>query len=561
MRERFSTGTFTPDSMISCRTLIEANGYSQDDVSRPLIGIADSFTDLVPGHRNLRELTQQVKYGIYRAGGTPVEFGTIGVCDGVCCTHDGARYSLPSRDLVADSVEVMARAHRLDGLVLLAGCDKTVPGMLMAAARLDTPCVFVAGGPMLSGPAFGPKAKSDSTSIEEAYGMYQTGSATREELSDLELNCCPTIGSCQHMATANTMCCLAEGLGLSLPGSAAIPAVYNERQRSALSAGEACVKLVRRGITARDIVTPEALENAVRLLLACGGSTNAVIHLAALAHEIGLDPAWVLELIDEVGGETPLLVKINPSSLEHDAEDFYHAGGMPRVMQALASQLHLGCLTVTGQTVEDNLASYHYRYPADPSVITTLVKPFSTLPGIVVLHGNLAPQTAVAKPAAIAPEVRRFSGPARCFDSEAACAAAIGRREIKPGDVVVIRYEGPQGAPGMPEMFGPLKLLNGQGLARQTALITDGRFSGTNNGCFVGHISPEAAAGGPIALIEDGDIVTIDVVRRTLTLEVDDETIARRRAAWSYTPPQVDGYLRRYAAQASSANRGGVLGA
>ena len=559
MRDAFSIGSFEDDAYISCRTLVKANGFSDDDVRRPIIGIADSFNDIVPGHANLRELSAQVKYGIYRAGGTAVEFGCIGVCDGVCCTHDGARYSLPSRELVADSIEVMALAHRLDGLVLVGGCDKTVPGMLMAAARLDIPCVFLAGGSMLSGPAFGPKAKSDSTSIEEAYGMYQAGTATREELVDLEVNCCPTIGSCQHMATANTMCCVAEALGLSLPGSAAIPAVFVERKRAALEAGAAAVELVRAGITARDIITPASLANAVKSLLACGGSTNAVVHLCALAHEIGMDPSSVLALIDEVASDVPLLVKINPSSLKHDAEDFYYAGGMPRVMTAMGDLLDTSCLTVSGATVAENLASYHYRYPANPEVITTRDAPFSDLPGIVVMRGNLAPDTAVAKPAAIALEVRRFTGEAICFDSEADCAKAIGRHEVREGHVVVIRYEGPKGAPGMPEMFGPLKLLNGQGLAKKTALITDGRFSGTNNGAFVGHISPEAAAGGPLAFVRDGDKITIDVVDRRLELHVSDEELERRRAEWSYEPPKVGGYLKRYAATAASANRGGVL--
>ncbi|MCD7838447.1 MAG: dihydroxy-acid dehydratase [Clostridiales bacterium] len=471
MQEPFQTGTFLPDSMISCRTLYKATGLSDEDFERPIIGIANSFSDVVPGHKNHKELAEQVKYGVYRAGGTPVEFGCIAVCDGVCTTHDGSRYPLPSRELVADSIEIMVRAHRMDGLVMIGACDKTVPGMLMAAARLDIPCVFLAGGCMLGGPSFGAKKKSDSTSSMEAYGAYQVGACTRDALMDLMTVSCPTVGSCQHMATANTMCCIAEALGLSLTGSAAIPAVFNERTRIALQTGEVAVEMVKKGITSRDIITRQSIENAIMILMATGGSTNAVIHICAIAAEIGMDAAEVMALFEKYGQSIPLIARINPSSLEYDALDFYMAGGVPAVMEEMRSVLHMDCVTVTGQTLSEAVSSYHYLYPKNPAVITSMDRPFSDLAGLVIMHGNLAPDTAVAKPAAIAPEVRQFTGRAICFNSEEECSEAIGQRKVKPGHVVVIRYEGPKGAPGMPEMFKPLKLLYGQGLNKSTALM------------------------------------------------------------------------------------------
>ncbi|WP_455599603.1 dihydroxy-acid dehydratase [Cloacibacillus sp.] len=559
MQEKFQTGTFLPDSMISCRTLYKATGLSDEDFERPIIGIANSFSDVVPGHKNHKELTEQVKYGVYRAGGTPVEFGCIAVCDGVCTTHDGSRYSLPSRELVADSIEIMARAHRMDGLVMIGSCDKTVPGMLMAAARLDIPCIFLAGGCMLGGPSFGAKKKSDSTSSMEAYGAYQVGGCTRDELMDLMTVSCPTIGSCQHMATANTMCCIAEALGLSLTGSAAIPAVFNERTRVALRTGEVAVEMVQKGITSRDIITRQSIENAIMILMATGGSTNAVIHICAIAAEIGMETAEVMALFEKYGQSIPLIARINPSSLEYDALDFYMAGGVPAVMEEMRNVLHMDCMTVTGQTLAAAVEGYHYLYPKNPAVITSMDKPFSDLAGLVIMHGNLAPDTAVAKPAAIAPEVRQFTGKAICFNSEDECSEAIRQRKVKPGHVVVIRYEGPKGAPGMSEMFKPLKLLYGQGLNKSTALITDGRFSGTNNGCFVGHISPEAASGGPLALVEDGDEILVDVIDQKLELHVSEEELERRRQNFSYTPPKLEGYLKRYAENAQSADRGAVL--
>lgn len=559
MQKKFDKGTFTSDEMLSCRALYKANGFSDDDFERPVIGICDSFTDIVPGHKNLRELSEQVKYGVYRAGGTPVEFGCIAVCDGVCTTHEGSLYSLPSREIVADGIEIMARAHKLDGLVLVGSCDKTVPGMLMAAARLDIPCIFLAGGCMLGGPAFGKKRRSDSTSSEEALGMYQAGKLNHQQVLDLMEISCPTIGSCQHMATANSMCCMAEALGMSLPGSAAIPAVYNERVRAALHTGETIVEMVRNGLTACDIMTEEAVKNSIKVLMATGGSTNCVIHIIAIAHELGIPAEKVMGWLEEYGTTIPLIAKICPASDIYQAEDFYMAGGIPQVQKQLASKLDMDCMTVTGKTIAENLKVWRNLYAENEEVISSLDKPFSQLAGLAILHGNLCPNTAVAKPAAIAQEVRHFEGTAICFSGEDEANAAIAKQLVKPGHVVVVRYAGPKGAPGMPEMFKPMKLLYGQGLAKCTALITDGRFSGTNNGCFVGHISPEAAAGGPIALVEDGDKIIIDVEKRTLELLVDEKELARRAAAFKYEAPAVTGYMKRYLRDAQSADKGGVL--
>lgn len=559
MRDPFQSGTFQSDERISCRTVYKANGFSEDDMSRPVIGICNSFTDIVPGHKNLREVAEQVKYGVYRAGGTPVEFGCIAVCDGVCTTHDGSRYSLPSREIVADGIEVMARAHRLDGLVLVGSCDKTVPGMLMAAARLDIPCIFIAGGCMLGGPSFGGKKKSDATCSEEAYGMYLAGNLDRRTMLDLTELSCPTVGSCQHMATANSMCYMAEALGLSLPGSAAIPAVYNDRMRAALKTGEQIVRLVKQGITSRDILTPESIRNAIMVLMATGGSTNCVIHTCAIAAELGIAPETVMKQMEEYGKSIPLICRINPASKEYDAEDFYHAGGVPEVQKQLQTLLHDSCLTVTGSTLAENLAAYRNPYGAHPEVITSITQPFSTLAGLMVMHGNLCPGTAVAKPAAVAEASRHFTGKAVCFDGEDAANRAIAEGSVQPGHVVVIRYAGPKGAPGMPEMFKPMKLLYGRGLQSTTALITDGRFSGTNNGCFVGHISPEAAEGGPLALVQDGDEIEIDITAGTLQLHVADDVLAQRRAEWSYTPKDEEGYLGRYAKNVSDAAHGAIV--
>ncbi len=553
-------GCFNSLELISNKTCYKANGFSDDDLARPIIGIACSFNESVPGHNNLRQLAEQVKYGVYRAGGTPVEFGVIACCDGVSDNHYGSHYCLPSRDNIADSIEIQARAHRFDGLILLGSCDKIVPGMLMAAARLDIPAVLVPGGAMLSSPPFRDKPRSNTTTISEAMGLYTKGEVTEEELQMLTGTCSLTCGSCQFMGTANTMCSFSEAIGMTLSGGGLIPAVYHERRRSAFHSGEQIVKLVRNGITARQIMTWDSIENAIMLLMAVGGSTNAVIHCCAIAHEMGIDAERVMSAFNYYSEVIPLVAKVSPASSTQDCEDLYKAGGIPAVMKSIRRFLHEDAMTVDSCTLGENLDSFTPTFPENPALIRPLDKPFSKLGGLAIMRGNLAPDTGVAKPAAIAEEVRQFTGTAICFDGEHACIEAIKAQKIKPGHVVVVRYEGSKGGPGMREMYLTLKMLNGQGLAKSTALITDGRFSGTNNGCFVGHISPEAADGGPIALVRDGDQISIDVINKRLELHVSDAEIAKRRKAWSYTPPSgLSGYLARYARLVSSASKGAIL--
>lgn len=541
------------------KPLYSSMGMSGDDLRRPVIGIANSFNEIVPGHYNLRQVAEFVKKGVYRGGGSAVEFGTIACCDGIAQGHEGMYFILPSREIIADSIETMIRAHKLDGIVLLGSCDKIVPAMLMAAARCNIPSIIVPGGPMLGGPPFGKKAKADGTAVTEAMGMLQTGKITQEDLDNLIDVVSPTCGSCAFYGTANTMCCLAEALGMVLPGGALIPAVYAERFRSAQASGEKIVELVKKGITARQILNFESIQNAIAVCMATGGSTNAVLHLPALAYELGMDTDKVLEEFDRQSDLVPHIASVNPSSLVYDMEDFYKAGGIPKVMSNIKEKLNLDVMTVTGATMGENLDNYVYMYPSNDDLIRTLDNPHSTLGGVAIMRGNLAPDTAVAKPAAIAEEVRQFTGKAICFDSEEDCTLALEALKIKDGDVVIIRYEGPKGGPGMREMYTPMKLLYGQGLAQTTALVTDGRFSGTNNGCFVGHVSPEAALGGPIALVRDGDEITVDVINKTLTLHVSEEELAKRKAEWKYEPKQLEGYLARYAALARSADKGGVL--
>lgn len=553
-------GEFNSLELISNKTCFKGTGLTDDDLSRPLIGVCTSFNESVPGHTNLRQLAEDVKHGIYRAGGTPVEFGVIACCDGVSDNHEGAHYCLPSRDNIADAIEIQCKASRFDGLVMLGSCDKIVPGMLMAAARLDIPSVLVPGGAMIASPPFREKARSNTTTISEAYGLYTQGKVTEEELQKLTTTCSLTCGSCQFMGTANTMCCVSEALGMTLSGGGLIPAVYLERKRSAFKSGEKVVEMVEKGITARQIMTWEALENAVMILMATGGSTNAVIHCCAIAHELGFEADDVMEVFDRYSDLIPHLAKVSPASSERDCEDLYRAGGIPQVMKAIGEKLHLDVMTADCRTLAENIDSFVPMFPADDDLIRTMDNPYSTLGGLAIMRGNLAPETGVAKPAAIAEEVRQFTGTAICFDGEHDCIEAIKAQKIKPGHVVVVRYEGPKGGPGMREMYLTLKMLNGQGLARSTALITDGRFSGTNNGCFVGHISPEAADGGPIALVKDGDQITIDVVNKQLTLHVSDEELEERRKSWHYEPPaNITGYLARYAKLVSSANKGAVL--
>ena len=558
MNRQFKPALQGPDT-IGNQVMWKGAGYSDDDMARPIIGIANSFSDMVAGHTMLREVARMVKYGIYRAGGTPAEFGTIACCDGIADAHDGGNYVLPSRENIADAVEIMARAHRLDGIVLLGSCDKIVPGMLMAAARLDMPCIFVPGGCMLSGPPALDQGLSDSTTASEAMGRYSSGEIDYDEVCRIGHTGAPSCGSCSFMGTANSMCCFAEALGMVLPGGALIPAVYNERLRSALVSGEKIVELVLRGITSRKIITERALENAIMVMMAVGGSTNCVIHSCAIAHELGIDPHRIIDAFERYSEIIPLIAKINPAGHEYDAVDLYKAGGIPEVMKVIAGYLHMDAATVTGMRLGENLDEFKNLYPANPGLIRTLENPHSKLGGLAVLRGNLAPDTGISKPAAIHEDVRVFTGKAICFDSEDDCVKAIEERLIKPGHVVVIRYEGPKGGPGMRELYKPMKLLYGQGISREAAIITDGRFSGTNSGCFVGHISPEAAAGGPIALVRDGDGITIDIIGKKLMLHVDDTELDRRRSEWSYTPRKgVGGFLLRYSAAVSSADRGAV---
>lgn len=553
-------GMFLERDYITPRYCYRGCAVSDDDLSRPMIGIANSFNEMVPGHKNLREVAQYVKYGVYRAGGTPLEFGTIACCDGVAMAHDGMHYVLPSRDIIADSIEVQAKAHKLDALVLLASCDKIVPGMMIAAARLDIPCMIIHGGCMLSAPAFGEHPKTDATFVAEAQGMLDVGKITDDQFMNMLNTCLPSTGSCQFYGTANTLCCMSEAMGLALPGTSTIPAAYTARMQAALKTGERIVELVKDGVTARSIITEESIENAIMYAIATGGSSNAVIHCCALAHEIKISPQKILAAFQRYSDTIPQIAKIYPATRQYDMEDFYRAGGVQAVMKELQSFLHKDCLTVSGKTVETNYQEYHSPYPENPDMIRTVENPHSKMGGLAIMYGNLAPESGVSKPSAIPEEQRVFTGTAVCFDSEEDCIAAIHNLEIKEGDVIVIRYEGPKGGPGMREMFLALKLLNGQGLGRTTALVTDGRFSGTNNGCFVGHISPEAAEGGPIALVQDGDRITIDVNKRDIHLHVSDEELARRKASWTYTPhKKTNGYLARYADAVSSAASGGVL--
>ena len=542
----------------SPRGAFKSMGYGGDGFKKPIIGIANSFSELVPGHTNLRELADWVKRGIYAGGATAVEFGVMATCDCLSSGHKGMYYSLPSRDIIADEIEAVAETSLLDGIIMLGSCDKIVPGMLMAAARLDIPSVLLCGGPMLSGLPFDGR-NSDLTSLTEAYGLFKTGKIARDDLTLLEDQCAPTCGSCQFIGTANTMCCLAEVLGLSLPGSAAIPAVYSERKRAAQAAGEAIADLVIKGIRPSAIITRQSIQNAIMALNAIGGSTNAVLHLLALAHEVDIPSEEVLGWFESYGMTTPLVAKIYPAS-KYTMQDFYLSGGMPQVLKELEPLLFTDCMTATGQTMGENIKNYPYIFKPDREIIKPVSEPFGTGTGVAILRGNLAPDTCVTKPAAIHPSQHLFTGKAVVFDSEEAATEAIVAEKIKSGDVVVIRYEGPKGGPGMREMFSAMKLLYGFGLGTTTAVITDGRFSGTNNGCFVGHISPEAFAGGPLAIVENGDEITIDIPNRVLTLHVSDEAIERRFIDWK--APELKykkGHLARYAKMAQSASTGGIL--
>ena len=541
------------------RAIFKCMGATDDDLdNRPLIGIANSWNELVPGHVHLRQIAEYVRKGIHQAGGAVAEFGVIGACDGLSNGHAGMYFSLPSRDLIASSIEIMVESHRLDGLIMIGSCDKIIPGMMMAAARLDIPALITVGGPMLGGVVFDNRP-SDLTSLGEALGMLSRQKITEEQFLDLEDLVMPTCGSCSFYGTANTMCCLSEAIGLSLPGSATIPAVYAERLRSSTAAGQAIVALTDNNITARKILTLDALRNAARVLMATGGSTNGVLHLIALAVELGFEAEAMMKILEDASEDTPHVAKINPAS-KYNMEDLHKSGGIPQVMKEISPLMNLECLTVTGQSVGENLKCFKSPYPPDRNVIKTMQEPFNSSKGLAVLRGNLAPNTAVTKPAAIDPSIMTFTGTAKTFDCEEDAGKAVLGGEIGEGDVVVIRYEGPKGGPGMREMAKVMKFLYGVGLATKAALVTDGRFSGTNNGCFVGHVSPEAAEGGPIAIVRDGDKITIDIPNNALTLHVSDDEIAERFKTWKKPEPKYKtGFLSIYQFLAESADKGAVM--
>ena len=535
------------------RALYKSMGYSDYDLERPLIGVANSWNQVVPGHVNLREVSEHVKQGIRQAGGTPVEFGVIAACDGIANGHDGMHCILPTRELIANDVEMMVQAHRLDGVVLLGSCDKIVPGMLMAAARLDVPAIMAVGGPMLGGCEFDGRA-SDVTSLFEALGMLKAGKIDEATYAKLEDCVAPGCGSCSFLGTANTMCCVAEAIGMCLPGSATIPAANAARLRTAQESGRHIVKLVEEGITALQIINRNAIENAIRVVMAIGGSTNTALHLPAIAYEANCE--ITMDLFDELSRTTPYIAKMNPAAAPN-VPDFHHAGGVPAVMKEVLPLLHDDALTVTGRTIGENVAHAEVK---DPSIIKTMANPWAREGGLAVLRGNLAPDTGVTKPAAIAPEMHEFTGRARCFNSEEEADQSILDGQVRKGEVIVIRYEGPKGGPGMREMAKPMKLLYGRGLALGTALVTDGRFSGTNNGCFVGHVSPEAAEGGPIAVVQDGDLITIDIPNRSLHLHLSEEEIKGRLAGWQRPEPKFKkGYLALYSRLVQSADKGAII--
>jgi len=535
------------------RSLFYAAGLTSEELDRPLIGVVNSHNDIVPGHVHLDKVGEAVKAGIRMAGGTPLEFHVIGVCDGIAMGHLGMCYSLPSRELIADSVEVMATAHALDGLVLIPNCDKIVPGMLMAAARLNVPAIFVSGGPMMAGRYRGEDV--DLKSLFEAVGEYKAGRVSGDVLEELELAACPGCGSCAGLFTANTMNCLTEALGMGLPGNGTIPAVTAARLRLAKHAGMQIMHLVREDILPRDIMTEAAFENSIAVDMAIGGSTNTVLHLPAIAHDAGV--ALPLDKFDAVSSRTPYLVKLSPSG-PHHMQDLNEAGGVPAVMAELLryNLLHSEERTVTGKTVAENLNGVRRL----AGIIRPADDPYRPDGGIAILWGNLAPDGAVVKVGAVRPEIMQHRGPARVFEDEESALDAILGGQIKAGDVVVIRCEGPRGGPGMREMLMPTSALAGMGLDDKVALLTDGRFSGATRGAAVCHVSPEAAAGGPIGLIQEGDEIELDIPNKRLALHVSEEEMARRREGWKPPAPRVsEGYLARYAAMVASASEGAVL--
>ena len=536
------------------RSLFNALGYTKEEMKKPMIGVVCSYNEIVPGHINLDKIAEAVKMGIAEAGGMPVEFPAIAVCDGIAMGHTGMKYSLVTRDLIADSTECMARAHQFDGLVMIPNCDKNVPGLLMAAARVNIPTVFVSGGPMLAGKVRG--EKRSLSSMFEAVGEYEAGKINMEELKLYEENVCPTCGSCSGMYTANSMNCLTEVIGMGLPGNGTIPAVYSARIRLAKMAGYAIMDMIEKNIRPRNIMTEAAFRNALTVDMALGCSTNTMLHLPAIAHECGIE--LKVENANEISAKTPNLCHLAPAGYAY-MEDLNEAGGVYAVMKELSKKnlLDLSGITVTGKTMEENIA--HARNK-DEEIIRPVDKPFMPIGGIAVLKGNLAPDTGVVKRSAVAPEMMVHEGPARVFDCEEDAIVAIKGGKINPGDVVVIRYEGPKGGPGMREMLNPTSAIVGMGLGSTVALITDGRFSGASRGAAIGHVSPEAAVGGPIALIEEGDIISIDIPNYSLNVKLSDEELEKRRKAWKPKKrTDLDGYLVRYRALVTSGNRGAIL--
>lgn len=538
------------------RSLFYALGCTTSDWDKPFIGVVNSYNRIIPGHMHLDAISRAVQEGIRSAGGVPFETNTIGVCDGIAMNHPGMKYSLPSRELIADSAETVAEAHQFDALVFICSCDKIVPGMLMAAARINVPAVFVSGGPMMAGHVFseGEWRAIDLSNMFEAVGKTVSGTMSEETLEEWTRNACPGCGSCAGMFTANTMNCMTEALGMALPGNGTIPGATSQRLDLAFRSGAQVIDTLARGIKPRDVITHDSILNAFALDMALGGSTNSVLHLTAIAHEAGIE--YPLSWLNEISGSVPHLCKMSPAG-KHHIEDLNAAGGIPAVMHEISDLLKLDAMTVSGQTIGALVSQYEVK---DREVIHSREEPYSPTGGLAILFGNLAPEGAVVKAAAVAPEMRQHKGTARVFDSEEQATKAIMARAIKPGDVVLIRYEGPKGGPGMREMLTPTSLLAGLGLDKEVALITDGRFSGASRGASIGHVSPEAAARGPIAAVEEGDMVVIDIPARRLDVELDDATISRRLEQLPPFEPRIaSGYLKRYAQKVTSASTGAVF--
>ena len=536
------------------RSLFNALGHTKEEMNKPLVGIVSSYNEIVPGHMNLDKIVDAVKLGVAMAGGTPVVFPAIAVCDGIAMGHEGMKYSLASRELIADSTEVMARAHQFDALVMVPNCDKNVPGLLMAAARINVPTVLVSGGPMLAGRVKG--EKRSLSSMFEAIGSYAAGTMTEEEVVEFENKVCPTCGSCSGMYTANSMNCLTEAIGMGLKGNGTIPAVYSERIKLAKHAGMKVMELYEKNIRPRDILTQKAFMNALTVDMALGCSTNSMLHLPAIAHEAGVK--LTLDIAKEVSEKTPNLCHLAPAGYTY-MEDLNEAGGVYSVMNELSKKglLYTDLITATGKTVKENIANCENK---DINTIRPIDNPYSETGGLAALKGNLAPNGSIVKRSAVCDEMLVHSGPARVFDCEEDAITAIKGGKIVPGDVVVIRYEGPKGGPGMREMLNPTSAIAGMGLGESVALITDGRFSGASRGASIGHVSPEAAVGGPIALVEEGDIINININEKTLNLQVSQEEMEERRKKWSPKDPKIaTGYLERYSKMVTSGDRGAIL--